>query len=296
MRDFLGLADAVIARDPGLAPCRATVEKEILHMEILEALRRIRAFPRLAFKGGTCLRLCRQGKRLSEDLDFAAGRDFDAAMMDDLEGVLRDRIAAAYGLEVAVTRRNFDRRNPDILARWVARVVIGVQRVKIEVDSSDHPPGTSPTRAVFPYAHLVMPSRQVLVNAVPVAATLSDKLVALPWSIVHRRNPRYRDAWDLIEYLPTQTGLAGVLENARQRVADQMPGDEFTALLVEAGARLPDVVEGGAFEATMRRFLPHDIAENTIGNADYRRMMVESLQETFGWLRDPGSMPRSLRR
>jgi len=100
MRDFLGLAAAVIARDPGLAPCRATVEKELLHMEILEALRGIRAFPRLAFKGGTCLRLCRQGKRLSEDLGFAAGRDFDAAMMDDLERVLRDRIASAYGLEV----------------------------------------------------------------------------------------------------------------------------------------------------------------------------------------------------
>lgn len=87
-----------------------------------------------------------------------------------------------------------------------------------------------------------------------------------------------------------------MLENARQRAADQMPGDEFTALLVEAGARLPDVVEGGAFEATMRRFLPHDLAETTVGNADYRRMMVESLQETFGWLREPGSMPRSLRR
>ncbi|MCY3810830.1 MAG: nucleotidyl transferase AbiEii/AbiGii toxin family protein [Gammaproteobacteria bacterium] len=307
MRDFLGLAAAVIARDPGLAPCRATVEKELLHMEILEALRGIRAFPRLAFKGGTCLRLCRQGKRLSEDLDFAAGRDFDAAMMDDLEGVLRDRIASTYGLEVTVARRSFDRRDRDILARWVARVVtrpspgggtsnIGVQRVKIEVDSSDHPPGTSPTRAVFPYAHLVMPSRQVLVNAVPVAATLSDKLVALPWSIMHRRNPRYRDVWDLIEYLPTQTGLTSMLESARQRAAEQMQADQYTALLAEAGDRLPDVIADGAFEATMRRFLPHDLAENTIGNADYRRMMVESLQETFRWLRDPGSMPRHLRR
>lgn len=307
MRDFLGLADAVIARDPGLAPCRATVEKEILHMEILEALRGIRAFPRLAFKGGACLRLCRQGKRLSEDLDFAAGGDFDAAMMDDLEGVLSDRIASAYGLEVTVTRRNFDRTDRDILARWVARVVtrpspgggtsnIGGQRVKIEVDSADRPPGTSPTKALFPYAHLVMPSRHVLVNAVPVAATLSDKLVALPWSIVNRRNPRYRDAWDLIEYLPAQTGLASVLENARQRAAEQMPEDAFTALLVEAGARLPDVVQGAAFEATMRRFVPHALAETTIGNADYRRMMVESLQETFGWLRDAGSMPQYLRR
>ena len=307
MRDFLGLADAVIARDPGLAPCRATVEKEILHMEILEALRGIRGFPRLAFKGGACLRLCRQGKRLSEDLDFAAGGDFDAAMMDDLEGVLRDRVASAYGLEVTVTRRNVDRTDRDVLARWVARVVtrpspsggtsnIGVQRVKIEVDSADHPPGTSPTRAVFPYAHLVMPSRQVLVNAVPVAATLGDKLVALPWSIVHRPNPRYRDVWDLIEYLPTQTGLASVLESARQRAAEQTQADDYTELLAEAGARLPDVVEGGAFQTTMRRFLPDDLAGKTIGNADYRRMMVESLQETFGWLRDPGSMPSYLRR
>ena len=307
MRDFLGLAAAIIARDPGLAPCRATVEKELLHMEILEALRGIRAFPRLAFKGGTCLRLCRQGKRLSEDLYFAAGPDFDAAMMDDLEGVLRDGIASAYGLEVTVTRRNFDRRDRDILARWVARIVTrpsrkrgtsttGVQRVKIEVDSSDHPQGTSPTRAVFPYAHLVMPSRHVLVNAVPVAATLRDKLVALPWSIVRRRNPRYRDVWDLIEYLPTQTSFASVLESARQRAAEQMQADDYTELLAEAGARLPDVIADGAFEATMRRFLPHDLAENTICNADYRRMMVESLQETFGWLRNPGSMPRHLQR
>ena len=122
MRDFLAMADAVVARAPGLAPCRATVEKEILHMEILEALRQVRAIPRLAFKRGTCLRLCRRGKRLSEDL------------------------------------------------------------------------------------------------------------------------------------------------------------------------------EGDAFETTMRRFLPHDLAEEAVGDADYRRMMVESLQEVFAWLRDPHAMPRHLRR
>ena len=306
MRDFLALADAVVARDPDLAPCRATVEKELLHMEILEALREVRAFPRLAFKGGTCLRLCRGGERLSEDLDFSAGRTFDAAMMDDLEGVLRDKVAASYGLAVTVTRRNTDQEDGRALSRWVARVVtrpspsggtskIGVQRVKIEVDSADHPPGTSLTRAVFPYGDLVTPSRYVLVNAVPVAATLSDKLIALPWSIVHRRNPRYRDAWDLIEYLPTHAGVASVFENARHGAAEQMRIDEYTALLAEAGDRLPDVIEGGGFAATMRRFLPHGIAEGTVGNADYRRMMIASLQETFGWLRNPGTMPRHLR-
>ena len=307
MRDFLAMADAVVARAPGLAPCRATVEKEILHMEILEALRQVRAFPRLAFKGGTCLRLCRRGRRLSEDLDFAAGRSFDAALMDDLEDVLRDKIASAYGLAVTVTRRNADRADRDILSRWLARVVtrpspsgrtsnIGVQRVKIEVDSSEHPPGTSLTRAVFPYGGLVTPSRHVLVNAVPIAATLCDKLIALPWSIVHRRNPRYRDVWDLIEYLPTHEGLASVLEGARQGAVEQMRADEYAALLAEAGDRLPEVIEGRAFETTMRRFLPHDLAEETIGDADYRRMMVESLQEVFAWLRDPHAMPRHLRR
>ena len=307
MRDFLALADAVVARNPDLAPCRATVEKEILHMEILEALRQVRAFPRLAFKGGTCLRLCRHGKRLSEDLDFSAGRCFDDAMLDDLEAVLLRQVASSYGLAVTVTRRNADQADGRTLSRWIARVVtrpspsggtsnIGVQRVKIEVDSADHPPGTSLTRAAFPYGDLVTPSRYVLVNAVPTAATLGDKLIALPWSIVHRRNPRYRDVWDLIEYLPTHTGVASVLENARHGAAEQMRIDDYTALLAEAGDRLPDVIEGGGFEATMRRFLPHDIADRTVGNADYRRMMTSSLQETFEWLRNPGAMPRYLRR
>ena len=305
MRDFLALADAVVARDPDLVPCRATVEKELLHMEILEALRQVRAFPRLAFKGGTCLRLCRGGQRLSEDLDFSAGRTFDAAMMDDLEGVLLRQVASSYGLAVTVTRRNADQKDGRALSRWVARVVtrpspsggtsnIGVQRVKIEVDSADHPPGTSLARAMFPYGGLVTPSRYVLVNAVPTAATLSDKLIALPWSIVHRRNPRYRDVWDLIEYLPTHAGVASVLQNARRGVAEQMRIDEYTALLAEAGDRLPDVIEGDGFAATMRRFLPHSIADRTIGNADYRRMMIDSLQETFGWLSNPDAMPRHL--
>lgn len=96
MRDFLGLADAVIARDPGLAPCRATVEKELLHMEILEALRGIRAFPRLAFKGGTCLRLCRQGKRLIPSALALDGFDPDDSCIGPVFHHVQVAVVAAH--------------------------------------------------------------------------------------------------------------------------------------------------------------------------------------------------------
>ena len=45
--------------------------KEILHYDILAAMRRAGFLDRLAFHGGTALRLCCGAERLSEDLDFS---------------------------------------------------------------------------------------------------------------------------------------------------------------------------------------------------------------------------------
>ena len=54
---------------PGLAP---VIEKELLHYEVLSALKESQVLDRTTFQGGTCLRLCYGGERFSEDLDFAA--------------------------------------------------------------------------------------------------------------------------------------------------------------------------------------------------------------------------------
>ena len=84
MRDFVAVAAEIIRNDPGLASCAPVVEKELLHHELLGAMSDAGFLRSLIFKGGTCLRLCHGGLRLSEDLDFSGGASFDDAMMDGL--------------------------------------------------------------------------------------------------------------------------------------------------------------------------------------------------------------------
>ena len=124
MRDFAAIAAEIIRNDPGLAPCGPAVEKELLHHEMLGAMSEAGYLHRLVFKGGTCLRLCHGGLRLSEDLDFSGGASFDDAMMDGLESLLGDRFAKRYGLEVSVKPPRADRTGQEFgVRRWVLRYV-----------------------------------------------------------------------------------------------------------------------------------------------------------------------------
>lgn len=57
------------------------IRKELLHYDILFALQREGLLEGVVFQGGTSLRLCYDSVRFSQDLDFAAGRDFPTADM-----------------------------------------------------------------------------------------------------------------------------------------------------------------------------------------------------------------------
>ena len=62
--------------------------------------------------------------------------------------------------------------------------------------------------------------------------------------------------------------------------------DEVGALV----ATLRDVAESPGFEATMRRFLPRDLANRTVGSAEFREAMCNDLSELFALVRSPGNM------
>ena len=300
MRDFMAMVDRLVDDNRELLPCRPTVEKEFLQMEILSALRKGGLLTRLVFKGGTCLRLCRSGERLSEDLDFAAGSHFDTALMDELEGVLVDQIGAAYGLEVSVRARHVP-SGTRMAGRWIARVVtrpnptgstsnVGVQRIKIEVSSEDEPSDPVLLRARLPYDETAGATHAVLLNCVPLSSTIRDKLVALPLSVARRDNPRYRDLWDLYAYKPRSAAVGQAVRAARETARNSMTITEYEDLVGGVLATLRDVAESPGFETTMRRFLPRDLAERTVGNPAFREAMCNDLSELFGFVRDPRSM------
>ena len=84
------------------SPLRLILEKELLHHEVLATLDEIGALNALVFKGGTCLRICHEGARFSEDLDFSGGSAFDPNILDGLETALQRRIERFFGVTVKV--------------------------------------------------------------------------------------------------------------------------------------------------------------------------------------------------
>lgn len=68
-----------------------TIIKEFLHYEILKILHKSsKTKESLVFQGGTALRLCYNGTRFSEDLDFciANNKEFDFNTMEDSARIL----------------------------------------------------------------------------------------------------------------------------------------------------------------------------------------------------------------
>ena len=76
MNLFDRLVDEALNNQPHLSSLRIVVEKELLHHDILRVLNQNHLLTNLTFIGGTCLRTCYGGIRLSEDLDFTGGKVF----------------------------------------------------------------------------------------------------------------------------------------------------------------------------------------------------------------------------
>ena len=306
MLDFQGVAAEIVDRDHGLLPCRPAIEKELLHVEILTAMSNAGHLRHLTFKGGTCLRLCHGAIRFSEDLDFSGGKAFDHALLDDIGDVLRDGIGRRYGLEVSVSPPK-PANEPRTLNRWMARVVtrpsdsnarIGVQRIKIEIDDHEHPPASA-SRTIFQhYEHLTGHYAPLLVRSVPVDDICSDKLVAFPMSVAERRNPRHRDVWDVLWIVQRTRNVDAIVQAAVTKAESWGLGDRFDRALDAAVNRMDAIVKLDAFNGTLRRFLPMQVADQTLGNAEYRRYMAAEMKGLLERVRDdpPSAPPNSRQR
>lgn len=308
MLDFLSVASEIVRGDPGLAPCRPVIEKELLHFEILGAMHDAGLLRHLTFKGGTCMRLCYGGVRFSEDLDFSGGDAFDRMLLEGIEDVLRHRIGRDYGLEVAVKQ---PQTAPEVGAageahrageaskvrkrdidRWIARIVtrpaeragrVGVQRIKIEVDRRVHTPDEIVYPALRPkYALLQDYFTPFPVRAASLDDICTDKLIAFPMSVLTRDNPRHRDIWD-IEWIAGQIGEAEALAGraARKSVARGLAG-AYAEALARTIEESRGIVASRGFAETLQRFIPRPLATRTIGDAGYREHLAATVESLFG--------------
>ena len=308
MLDFLSVASEIVRDDPGLAPCRPVIEKELLHFEILGAMHDAGLLRHLTFKGGTCLRLCHGGVRFSEDLDFSGGEAFDRVLLEGIEDVLRRRIGRHYGLEVTVKQPLLARRARGAgeahepgeaskvrerdVDRWTARIVtrpaaragrVGVQRIKIEVDRRVH----APEEIVYPalrtrYALLQDYFIPFPVRAASLDDICTDKLIAFPMSVLTRDNPRHRDVWD-IEWIAGRAGdAAGLARRAARKAVARAQTRGYAEALARTIEESRGIITSMGFVETLQRFIPRPLAARTVGDAGYREYLATTVESLLG--------------
>lgn len=178
-------------RDPALLPA---IEKEILHHDILRELHEHGFLSGLVFFGGTNLRLCHGSSRLSEDLDFKGGPEFDPASMRGMAAVIEAAFLRRYKLEASVEEPKPKEGNT---RTWTIRIVTRPgskserqQRINLDVCgllAYEHGP-----RVLANHYALDLGTRGLIIRSQSARETLTDKVLAI--ALRNRLQPR--DLWD----------------------------------------------------------------------------------------------------
>ena len=247
---------------------RPVIEKELLHHDILFALRKEAIWGDLTFQGGSSLRLCYGSNRYSEDLDFAGGVDFSTEKLMVIKGVVEKYVADRYGLMVSVKEPAEMEHDPQYgevsVKKWQISVETSPgrrdlprQRIKLGVTSV--PAYTRELKILHKNYDFLPDGYDSL--AVPVESIdeiLADKLISLP---VCTRYIRHRDIWDIAWLY--QQGAELNHDLVENKIEDYGVRD-YKELVQAFLDKLPLILEGQDFFDQMQRFLPHDVVGRTL--------------------------------
>ncbi len=282
--DFSQLVSRAM-QDASVANMRPVIEKELLHHDILFCLERENLLDNLVFQGGTSLRLCRGGNRFSEDLDFAGGRDFSSAGLARMKDCIEGYIGSRYGLEVRVKEPSELEKEPEYtglsVRKWQVTVITAPQRrdmprQRIKIEVANVPAYTKeavPLRTN--YAFLPDGYDDTLIFTETLDEIMADKLISLPAT---HKYVRHRDVWDL-GWLKQQ-GATVRVGLAQRKMEDYRLSGNADAL-DDMMERLPGIVAGVEFKNEMKRFLPSDIYDRTLGKKKFEGFLTQTVVGLF---------------
>jgi len=254
MNLFDQLVTEALKNQPNLSPLKIVVEKELLHHDILRILSDNNLLVNLTFIGGTCLRCCYGGIRLSEDLDFTGGSDFTRDSLSTMGKVLIESLEDKYGLLVKVTEPVKEKKNVDT---WKIKVetrpqqkYVPAQRINIDVCSvpsyEKHP-----MVLLNPYG-VDMGTSGLIIQAQSREEIYVDKLMAFAF---RPNRIKYRDLWDMVWL--HQQGLKPRFTLIPDKLRDREYTQEYFLKLFDKRQKL--LTENNSisveFKQEMRRFL-----------------------------------------
>jgi predicted nucleotidyltransferase component of viral defense system len=196
MNLFDNIVTKALENQTELSSLRVVVEKELLHHDILRILSKEQLLKNLTFIGGTCLRSCYGGIRLSEDLDFTGGKPFKREDLTSIGMTLINGLEEKYGLTVKVSEPTKDINNVDT---WKIQIQtrpdikhFPAQRINIDICAVPSYE-KRPMVLLNPYG-VDMGTSGLIIQAQSREEIYSDKLIAF----AHRPNRiKFRDLWDI---------------------------------------------------------------------------------------------------
>ena len=251
---FDQLVTEALKNQPNLSTLRIVVEKELLHHDILRVLSQHDLLKNLTFIGGTCLRCCYGGIRLSEDLDFTGGHDFTRDSLSLMGKVLIENLNDKYGLLVKVSEPIKDKKNVDT---WKIKIEtrpehkhLPAQRINIDICAIPSYE-KRPMMLLNPYG-VDMGTSGLIIQAQSREEIYADKLLAFA---LRPNRIKYRDLWDILWL--HQQGLKPKFELIPHKLQDRNQSlDYFLTLFNERKNSLTENKQiSREFKQELRRFL-----------------------------------------
>lgn len=255
MNLFDQLVNQALNNQPDLTALRIAVEKELLHHDILRILSQHHLLNELTFIGGTCLRACYGGVRLSEDLDFTGGKHFSHQNLATMGNVLTDDLHEKYNLHVSVSEPEKEKKN---VATWKIKMItrpqkkdLPAQRINIDicaVPSYDK----KPMLLLNPYG-VNMGTSGLVIQAQSREEIYTDKLLTFA---LRPNRIKHRDLWDMLWL--HQQGLKPRLELVLTKLHDRnVTSDYFFTSFEQRKHLLSNKKQISTdFQREMQRFLP----------------------------------------
>ena len=274
---FDELVDEALNNKQEVARLRVVVEKELLHHDILRVLSGAGLLTQLTFIGGTCLRACYGSNRLSEDLDFTGGSDFNRDQLAAMSNTLIESLKAKYGLEINVTDPVREEGN---VSTWKLKVQtrpgrkdIPAQRINIDVCAiPSYQP--RPMALLNPYG-VEMGTSGLILQAQSREEIFADKLVAFALRPNRLKN---RDLWD-IAWLHQQQ-IKPALDLIKNKLNDHhAQTDAYLNAFAERSASLNKNLEiAKEFRKEMARFLPNEMVKETVNSEKFWEYLSNLLE------------------
>lgn len=282
---FDRIVDQALINQKEYSSLRMVIEKELFHHDILRIMSKAGLLQSLTFIGGTCLRDCYGSNRLSEDLDFTGGTDFNKGTLSRLADTLEQSFITKYGFPVKVSEPIREQGNVDT---WKIRIQTRPKEVhlpsqRIHIDICALPSYDRKPLMLRNHYGVDMGTGGLIIQAQSREEILADKFLALGLRTNRIKN---RDLWDITWLDQSRIKVSNKLIKLKLIDHKVEKGIYIEKMDLRVASLLSDPGFYVDFKNEMSRFLPFHLVQETVESSDFWSYLTNLIYNKWKSLKD----------